>query len=171
MEGGCTPGEGFAQESCSDTQCPVWAQWGSWGSCSRTCGPGAKERTRPCDGEGECFGRGEEAEECLIVGFRMLSNFNSFLKIQASCTLTTEWSAWSPCTQTCGNGGVKIRSRVESPLAGAKTVSENTPCNEDVSFDFCNFKILKFSDNLPRVVVLGSVERLFENMRRWIKAT
>ncbi len=47
-----------------------WSGWQDWGSCSTTCGPGTRTRTRLCDnpspihGGAVCPGDGTETEDC-----------------------------------------------------------------------------------------------------------
>ncbi|KAM4688027.1 adhesion G protein-coupled receptor B1 isoform 1-T1 [Discoglossus pictus] len=56
---------------CFITQCPVdgkWQAWGTWGSCTTTCGGGVQKRERTCfgpffDGE-DCPGLTEETKPC-----------------------------------------------------------------------------------------------------------
>lgn len=114
----CSPGEEyeFDPQPCSPEECPSWSEWAAWGKCSRTCGPGNRQRTRKCtpviDG---CLGSGEQIEPCITQ----------------TCTLSTEWSRWSPCTTTCG-GGMRTRSRVKCPSGPpACPIEQNTSkCSE-----------------------------------------
>ena len=41
-----------------------WSEWGYWGSCSRDCGVGKRERSRKCVGDGSCEGTANESEAC-----------------------------------------------------------------------------------------------------------
>ena len=47
-----------------------WSSWGSWSSCSRTCGAGVKRRDRDCDdpqpqiGGDDCSGSDEQTNSC-----------------------------------------------------------------------------------------------------------
>merc|ERR1711990_1350605 len=47
---GCSFGLKEAQKCSAGVACPTtnckWGDWGVWGACSCTCGPGYKERTR-----------------------------------------------------------------------------------------------------------------------------
>ncbi|XP_072023950.1 uncharacterized protein [Amphiura filiformis] len=42
--------------SCNTRSCPSWMSWGSWSTCSKTCGSGMKIRTRTCSGSDSCSG-------------------------------------------------------------------------------------------------------------------
>ena len=49
-----------------------WSAWSTWGDCSRSCGTGARFRTRQCDnprpayGGAPCIGEKEEFKFCNI---------------------------------------------------------------------------------------------------------
>ncbi|KAL3870731.1 hypothetical protein ACJMK2_038775 [Sinanodonta woodiana] len=85
---------------CQVSSCTVngsWTAWGSWSSCSSTCGKGTQNRVRTCtnpapsDGGNYCDGVGLEYNECQI----------------SSCTVNgswTAWGSWSNCSSTCGKG-------------------------------------------------------------------
>ncbi|XP_056871096.1 properdin-like [Takifugu flavidus] len=91
----------------TDGQCrscgpPVWSPWSSWSYCNVLCGDGVSQRTRTCFGIGqsEC----ENAEDKL-----------QFQPCSGSCCDAKGWSlwqAWSSCTVSCGEGGVRRRHRV-----------------------------------------------------------
>ena len=57
---------------------PHWGAWGSWTSCSATCGDGVQERVRQCEGgkkgEGLCVPSSADNEEkscnngpCILI--------------------------------------------------------------------------------------------------------
>ena len=79
----------------SDPRFGSWAGWSKWGSCSKTCGGGIRQRTRPCEapkvGGGTepcnlCKGEGNQKETC-----------NDY-----KCPFWSEWAPWSSCSSTCG---------------------------------------------------------------------
>ena len=47
-----------------------WSSWGTWSSCSATCGGGQHERTRSCsnptpsNGGNECSGNSIQSDDC-----------------------------------------------------------------------------------------------------------
>ncbi|CAH1800341.1 unnamed protein product, partial [Owenia fusiformis] len=100
---------------CSNPPCCHWSAWGSWqyGSCSKTCGTGRKNRQRTRTkrpGGSGCPGLSIEK------GYVECRNTNSFA---CGC----HWSAWGSwqyrsCSKTCGTGGRKYRSRTRSKLPG-----------------------------------------------------
>ncbi len=127
--------------SCSTDSCPVVTNcvgsWGSWGSCSKTCGTGAKSRTysittAALNGGSSC---------AYSSGATLSTSCNT-----DTCTSCTNcatdcvgaWSSWSSCSATCG-GGTKYQAFLitipasgggsSCPFTGGDTVSES--CFED----------------------------------------
>uniref|UniRef100_A0A3B3U592 Uncharacterized protein n=1 Tax=Poecilia latipinna TaxID=48699 RepID=A0A3B3U592_9TELE len=104
-----------------DSTCPPkncsWTEWGTWGSCSRSCGVGNLEHRfcniRPCRGQSNAL---TSLCETVDGGW-------------------SRWSPWSRCDQRCG-GGRSIRTRAcSSPPpknGGRKCLGEKNqvkPCN------------------------------------------
>nr|XP_039250429.1 properdin-like [Styela clava] len=116
----CSGSDGDVEQCLSKTLCPIdgdWSLWSSWSSCSsERCSlqPGTRSRSRACDnpmpkyGGQKCRGKSEVKQECLNL---------------ESCQVEGvygQWSAWSPCTSSCGSCGIKLRTRkcihmVEAP--------------------------------------------------------
>ena len=80
-----------------------WSTWTNWSECSQTCGTGQKIRTRSIANPAEFGGiqcqdkDGTESENCVIL----------------SCPVDGQWgnwSKWSYCNVTCGQGH-KSRTR------------------------------------------------------------
>ncbi|KAL4226916.1 hypothetical protein ACF0H5_014894 [Mactra antiquata] len=99
-------GAGTEQRTCGNNTCPVdgsWAQWGAWSSCTATCGGGTQGRIRDCEfpphvPQGDfCVGAGTEQRTCS----------NNTCPVDG---IFTDWSTWSACSVTCGNGD-KTRTR------------------------------------------------------------
>ena len=42
----------------------AWSNWGSWTSCTRTCGNGRSDRRRSCLGGSSCSGASTDARTC-----------------------------------------------------------------------------------------------------------
>ncbi|CAG9788984.1 unnamed protein product [Diatraea saccharalis] len=85
-----------------------WSEWGQWSACSEKCGTGVKRRKRTCNDVNKenslltwgtnCRGQHDQVEMCK----------------NRVCVLNggwSGWSAWGPCSQTCGPGR---RSRTRS---------------------------------------------------------
>ncbi|KAJ7322393.1 hypothetical protein JRQ81_018680, partial [Phrynocephalus forsythii] len=92
--------------ACPEQECPSYGEWSSWSSCSTTCGGGSALRHRPCH-------ESPEGAPCLADAMEEVAPCNPQPCPGSSCLLS-EWSAWSPCSASCG-GGVSERSR--SPLS------------------------------------------------------
>ena len=95
------------------------SDWGSWSSCSVTCGSGVQTRSRTC-----AYNPG---------------NFGESLTEQKSCTITaTNWGSWSGCSKTCGTGSrTKTRtcaydsgSSSHGSLTEPETCSTEECCND-----------------------------------------
>jgi len=87
-------GESVDERLCNSNTCSVtvtWSSWGSWSSCSKSCGGGRSERQRSCSGGSGCTGDGTETRLCS-------SN---------TCPAEVKWSnwgSWSSCSKICGGG-------------------------------------------------------------------
>jgi hemicentin len=137
-------GENIEVKICEIIPCPVnggWSRWGSWTECPGNCvADGEKpvrRRMRRCNnpppglGGRQCTGADSQEEVCNLP----------FCPINGGWT---EWSAWSPCSSTCGYDGVTTRTRYcQNPLpqyGGAhcsgsaqesKVCATNKPCPID----------------------------------------
>uniref|UniRef100_A0AAR2LHG3 SCO-spondin n=1 Tax=Pygocentrus nattereri TaxID=42514 RepID=A0AAR2LHG3_PYGNA len=118
-------------EGPSDEQgCRNWGPWGSWSSCSHTCGAGTMSRRRHCplgDALGQCRGEDTQRQQCY----------------SSACPVDGHWSAWttwSNCSKGCG--GVELRQRACVPpqnggracteLSGKTALTtEINPCPQD----------------------------------------
>ena len=56
-----------------------WGSWGSYGSCSKTCGSGTKTRSRSCQGIGSCSGSSSESASCNHGTCRKLINNDQYI--------------------------------------------------------------------------------------------
>jgi len=106
-------------KKCNDNKCPVnggWGKWTSFGSCSKTCGGGVKERSRQCNnprpshGGAKCPGSDRGVTACATY----------------RCPVNGEWAPWGSfgsCSVKCG-GGHKERHRsctAPSPKYGGRS--------------------------------------------------
>lgn len=113
--------EGFPllSEPCEGNQCANylqyfepdsgghWSDWGPWSQCSEVCGRGVMKRRRICNEATtsrigqlwgtHCRGQHEQLKMCLSEKCRLNGGWSG-------------WSAWGPCTQSCG-AGRRTRSR------------------------------------------------------------
>ncbi|CAH3040441.1 unnamed protein product, partial [Porites evermanni] len=72
-----------------------WSEWGSWTSCSHTCGGGSQTRMRTCTnpppsgGGADCQGGNSQSQSCNTDECTVDGNWS-------------EWGVWGSCSQTCG---------------------------------------------------------------------
>ncbi|XP_068693813.1 SCO-spondin-like isoform X2 [Montipora foliosa] len=111
-------GDTQKRQVCTQKPCPVdggWSSWDIWSPCTKTCEFGTQIRIRNCSqpraqyGGKTCPGAAVEERVC-----------NSHL-----CPVDggwSEWSGWTDCSVTCGNG-TKSRARNcnnPAPIAGGR---------------------------------------------------
>ena len=71
-----------------------WSSWGTWSSCSRSCGSGLRYRSRRIvqhakHGGARCSGSSRAQSSCVVRG--------------CPCRWSS-WGAWSSCSRSCGYG-------------------------------------------------------------------
>jgi len=111
------PCEGEAEETtfCNTDPCKVpclWADWGEWSNCTKTCGGGMHVRARVKLQEAQyggqnCTGEPSEQTSCASDPCAVDCSWG-------------DWGAWGPCSTPCGNG-TKLRTRSQkSEESGGK---------------------------------------------------
>ncbi|KAK3083453.1 hypothetical protein FSP39_022988 [Pinctada imbricata] len=104
--GASCSGGASSTKSCNTASCPIdgkWSSWGSWNSCSKTCGSGSQSRTRACNnpaprhGGASCSGSTSSIQNCNTNHCPIDGKWGS-------------WGRWGSCSLTCG-GGTQTRSR------------------------------------------------------------
>uniref|UniRef100_A0A3Q3WPM2 Uncharacterized protein n=1 Tax=Mola mola TaxID=94237 RepID=A0A3Q3WPM2_MOLML len=129
-----------------------WAGWGRWSVCSQECGGGIQVRSRSCQPENVvCEGTVEEGRACnpqpcigkersrsqgprAIVGLRKDNADDSVQGAVATQTdaKADEWSAWSSCSATCGEGWqgrTRLCATASFTTQCTGPLRENRPCN------------------------------------------
>ena len=102
----------------------VMSSYGSWGTCSKTCGGGFQSRTRTIVTPGKNGGAScpctTETQQCNTQA------------CPVDCKVS-DWSCFGSCSATCG-GGTQTRSRVviQAPLNGGAAcpaLTDSAKCN------------------------------------------
>merc|ERR1711990_969827 len=112
---------------CNKFACPLDCQvslWGVWGLCTRECGGGSQMRTRRIKSPAQHGG---------VACPSLVRTKSCRMECCAIPCVPSDWSAWSPCSNTCG-GGTQTRSR--TVLAHA--VCHGTPCTHLHQSQACN---------------------------------
>ncbi|XP_034329440.2 SCO-spondin isoform X1 [Magallana gigas] len=125
------PSSSTSSQSCNTQNCPIdgrWSSWGSYGTCSVTCGGGTRSRSRTCTspspqyGGASCPGANSMSQDCNTQ----------------VCIIDGSWGAWATwgaCTKTCG-GGRRSRSRF---CTNPRPANGGLDCpGSSADFDDCN---------------------------------
>ncbi|XP_069105111.1 coadhesin-like [Argopecten irradians] len=126
-------GDTSETQTCTLSPCPIdgaWTNWENWSTCTVTCGGGTSGRSRTCTnpapqyGGIDCTGAASETKDCNTQ----------------TCIIDGawgDWTAWSPCTVTCG-GGRKARIRsCDNPVPANGGLSCPSDSAETI---YCNTK-------------------------------
>ncbi|MGH0153391.1 UNVERIFIED_CONTAM: hypothetical protein FKN15_041924 [Acipenser sinensis] len=111
--------------NCSLSSCPLdggLSPWGTWGSCSLTCGGlGHRTRTRDCSdpapahGGKDCAEAREEVMYCQTPDCPAVTHPTEEPTGPEPSDGFGPWTSWSPCSQSCSdtrNPALKTRTRV-----------------------------------------------------------
>ncbi|KAJ8315039.1 hypothetical protein KUTeg_007189 [Tegillarca granosa] len=96
---------------CTFSACPIdgaWTTWGSWGSCTVSCGRGTQERSRSCSnpspqhGGVNCVGSTTNSTDCNTQDCIIDGSWGA-------------WESWGTCTVTCGTGSYSRSRQCDNP--------------------------------------------------------
>ncbi|VEL16124.1 unnamed protein product [Protopolystoma xenopodis] len=110
----------------------VWSAWSPWAACSHTCGPsGTRSRFRSVEEPARPGGLA-----CPADGFLETQSCPPPDNLPCPCRLSA-WTEWSECSQDCGGGG--WRSRTRKSLACELTETDNAEVRqvEECNMDPC----------------------------------
>ncbi|XP_053387754.1 MAM and LDL-receptor class A domain-containing protein 1-like [Mercenaria mercenaria] len=96
-----------------------WLSWGSWSSCSSTCGHSTKQRTRKCSSN-TCDGGNIQILQCHTSACATNGGWS-------------HWTTWSKCSTSCDIGTIsRVRSCTNpAPTSGgAQCVGNRTDTHE-----------------------------------------
>lgn len=99
--GDCNTADSYEDAKCNQHQCNTWTSWGTWSSCSLSCGTaGVQSRRRFCSGPQCAQFKETEDKSCNQIACPSGAN-----------NVWSEWTLWSTCSITCGPG---IQTRIRS---------------------------------------------------------
>lgn len=124
-------GTAFEEDACNIGGCAVdcqWGEWEAWLPCTQTCGTGHTSRSRkvtvePMFGGKNCTGGCVQNVTCNTAGCPVDCKWG-------------QWTAWTTCTATCGNGTTSKTRHQEKKQAygGANCTGPAhvvTPCHTE----------------------------------------
>ncbi|XP_070194155.1 SCO-spondin-like isoform X2 [Littorina saxatilis] len=131
----CSPANSNREtQSCAQTTCPIhgnWGFWGTWSSCSATCGGGSQSRIRFCNNPPPSNGGASCSPST--------GNRETLACAQNACAPVNGtwgvWGSWAACSATCGSG-TRTRIRLCNSPAPSNGGVECDGFNSDS--EFCN---------------------------------
>jgi hypothetical protein len=134
QDGGCSMKEtvGCNQRACTEALHCVISQWGSWSTCSATCGANSGERIR----ERRILHPGKLCVMPLTEAKQCKSKFDI---CPIDCTLS-EWSDWTSCPSACDHAeetSTRTRSVVTKMADGGKPCLEPTFESKSCALEEC----------------------------------
>jgi hypothetical protein len=155
-------GENVETRKCNQLACPInggWNEWSEWSKCPDCIDnkihklPVTSKRTRECNnpspsnGGLECFGDSFEEVECMRMKFCPIHGGWS------------EWSAWSSCSKTCGNGLRNRKRFCTNPTPNFN----GTECDgENIEYEECRLTFC-YGNSLKKAFETDNDEDYFED--------
>ena len=127
----------------------LWSKWGTWSTCSKSCGNGFSIRKRtksttPKNGGKECIGQSKSKRSCIrqqCPGIKknyvcIAMNLKKFSFIFSVNCMWSSWGRWSSCSMSCGKG---IRQRRRTITRNSKHGGKKCSGSKMIK-QYCNTK-------------------------------
>ncbi|KAM3915384.1 hemicentin-1 [Leptodactylus fuscus] len=111
FDGSPCKGQDTQTQICSDRHCPVdgkWSAWGSWTSCSLSCGGGMRQRFRECSNPAPQYG----GHKCEGMEYENEFCNGDLCPVHGNWGL---WSSWGACSRTCNGGQMRRYRSCDNP--------------------------------------------------------
>jgi|UniRef100_A0A6C0M157 hypothetical protein len=127
--------------SISPTISPIdcTGNWSDWSTCNKTCGGGTKNRTYNVTTTKNSIG-----QDCPVSDKTIDTSSCNTNACPIPC-LTTDWSEWSVCNRTCGDGQkTRTKTIIQQPAYGGTlcpAIIDTSSCNLQECSQDCKVSI------------------------------
>ena len=124
----------------------TWSSWGTWTTCSDTCGTGSQTRTRTCTREGteaDCSGDASDSRDCnthqcpgVQTMYFLVTSFADYAAILEECIMSV---SLADCATACTEGtlvtGTCTHCECSNTYTGSVISDDGTPVRYDTAGD------------------------------------
>ncbi|XP_060594504.1 MAM and LDL-receptor class A domain-containing protein 1-like [Ruditapes philippinarum] len=148
----CDAGQNSQTLLCHTNTCPDsghWLEWGSWSSCSHTCGFSTSHRTRNCSSSTCSAGQSHQTLLCHMNACSVNGGWS-------------HWSTWSKCSTSCDLGTLTRARSCTNPVPahGGAQCSGNKTETHECSVGPCPSWSLWYNGQCSSSCGNGTMERI-----------